>query len=695
MLPGAAPKSTRRTSEDADVRQHASAALRRGGAVDPAHRRVAGWGRAPLPMQLWGVGYGHVRPATTRAASDVSLWTPGGEHPAGPPRPTAADAADRPPTSRRRSRPSSRRCRRRWTRSAPSCWPPRPSVVIANHAMGIYELAAIHLTADAAEAGRGRRWPSTPWPPSSRASRAGSARPSPRCARRSAQLRAAYLEVPRRADGVARGRPARPSPEHLACRCSPTAGELAAVLEPDGTRSGYLEPGRAAACLGAAARRRRCPTDRAFDLDRGRRPAGARGRRCSRRSTPDGWWTGNLNLRHRHGRRGARPARRCELARRRTDPSRSPGSPATSAPSGPSTSGSTRRSSRTSSPGSPTGRSSSTGSTCRCAARTSARPSVALLVRQPRPLPARRTTASAARSATSCSRPSAERLDGSADRTDSVSRWGGDEFVFMCEDGTAARRPSAYRIATAFAEPFPAGGADVFLTASIGVATAPTGRRSRTDQLLRQADAAGQMAKQRGGGTRPPLRRGDAGPGAAPGRGGGRAARRRRPRRAGRCTTSPRCRCGPTRSSRVEALVRWQHPEWGLVAPGEFVPVAEASNLILEVGAWVLRDGHGAVRALARRATATAPDRRGQHLGPAVRPGRLRRAGRRARSSASGAEPGRPLPRDHRERPHGRPRPHASPRCGGSRRSGCSSPSTTSARATRRCRTCGASPSTC
>src|SRR3546814_19460650 len=41
----------------------------------------------------------------------------------------------------------------------------------------------------------------------------------------------------------------------------------------------------------------------------------------------------------------------------------------------------------------------------------------------------------------------------------------------------------------------------------------------------------------------------------------------------------------------VEALARWQHPEWRLVQPGEFIPVAAVSNLILERGGWVLSEG--------------------------------------------------------------------------------------------------------
>ncbi len=185
----------------------------------------------------------------------------------------------------------------------------------------------------------------------------------------------------------------------------------------------------------------------------------------------------------------------------------------------------------------------------------------------------------------------AERLDGLRGPTDTVSRWGGDEFVFMCEanlgeldaDGLGAR------ITSAFDAPFSAGGAEVFLTASIGMATAPPGEVG-TDQLLRQADAAGQMAKQRGGGT---VHRYDDAMQA-------RALRRAEIEDALRGASDrgelvlhfqPEVSLRTNEIVAVEALVRWQHPLWGLVSPGEFVPVAETSNLILELGGWVLAAG--------------------------------------------------------------------------------------------------------
>jgi diguanylate cyclase (GGDEF)-like protein/PAS domain S-box-containing protein len=183
----------------------------------------------------------------------------------------------------------------------------------------------------------------------------------------------------------------------------------------------------------------------------------------------------------------------------------------------------------------------------------------------------------------------AQRLDGLRGPGDTVSRWGGDEFVFMSEgtDLTADPIDVATRLTEGFREPFLAGEHRVFLTASIGIATAKPGEMS-TDQLLRQADAAGQMAKHRGGGT---IQVFDETMQA-------RALRRAEVEDALRGAADrgelvlhyqPEVSLRTNAIVAVEALVRWQHPKWGLVAPGEFVPVAESSNIILELGGWVLR----------------------------------------------------------------------------------------------------------
>ena len=179
----------------------------------------------------------------------------------------------------------------------------------------------------------------------------------------------------------------------------------------------------------------------------------------------------------------------------------------------------------------------------------------------------------------------AERLDKLRGPTDTLSRWGGDEFVVMCE-GELDVEAVAARFLTAFDEPFRVGSTEVFLTASVGVSAAPPGGVA-TDQLLRQADAAGQMAKQRGGGTihhfdeemqARALRRAEV-----------EDALRGAPEREELVLHyQPEVSLRTNQIVAVEALVRWQHPDWGLVAPGEFVSVAENSNLILELGTWVL-----------------------------------------------------------------------------------------------------------
>jgi diguanylate cyclase (GGDEF)-like protein len=182
----------------------------------------------------------------------------------------------------------------------------------------------------------------------------------------------------------------------------------------------------------------------------------------------------------------------------------------------------------------------------------------------------------------------AQRLSGLRGPNDTVSRWGGDEFVVMCEGDAEHFDPmrTAARITESFAEPFTPNGIEVFLSASVGVGVAHPGEMG-TDQLLRQAEAAGQMAKRHGGGT---IHRFDEEMQA-------RARRRAEVEDSLRGAADrgelvlhyqPEVSLRTNQIVAVEALIRWHHPEWGLVAPAEFIPVAETTSLILEVGAFVL-----------------------------------------------------------------------------------------------------------
>jgi diguanylate cyclase (GGDEF)-like protein/PAS domain S-box-containing protein len=173
---------------------------------------------------------------------------------------------------------------------------------------------------------------------------------------------------------------------------------------------------------------------------------------------------------------------------------------------------------------------------------------------------------------------------------DIVARFGGDEFGILVDRLTDEDEALAIadRVADAFSEPYRMGGADHFVTASIGIAVArPTGREPIDAELLiRDADAAMYRAKERGRGRCELF---DAEMRA-------RAVRRLETERELRHALTrdelelhyqPVIALGSGEIVGLEALVRWNHPERGLLDPGEFVPIAEDSGLIEPIGRWV------------------------------------------------------------------------------------------------------------
>ncbi|HEV2769050.1 MAG TPA: EAL domain-containing protein [Solirubrobacteraceae bacterium] len=170
---------------------------------------------------------------------------------------------------------------------------------------------------------------------------------------------------------------------------------------------------------------------------------------------------------------------------------------------------------------------------------------------------------------------------------DTVARMGGDEFTVLCESATQMDAIGvAQRIVETLAAPFTVQGREIFLTASVGIA-ARDGPQDSAELLVRDADAAMYRAKGGGGDahavfTRTMLdstvKRLEL-----------ESSLRRAIERGELCLFyQPQVSLATNAIIGFEALVRWRHPERGVVSPGEFIALAEETGFIVPLGRWVL-----------------------------------------------------------------------------------------------------------
>jgi diguanylate cyclase (GGDEF)-like protein/PAS domain S-box-containing protein len=185
----------------------------------------------------------------------------------------------------------------------------------------------------------------------------------------------------------------------------------------------------------------------------------------------------------------------------------------------------------------------------------------------------------------------AERLSAVVRPEDTVARFGGDEFTILCESvgGVLEAVSIADRLQRPLRQPLRAGGAALRLSASIGVALVEATDNGDGQHLIEDADAAMYRAKERGG-ARTELFDSGMRENAVRAMRIEQELQRALEQGELRLYFQPSVDLSTGQVVGAEALVRWEHPQRGLIVPDRFLHVAEETGLIVPLGEWVVRE---------------------------------------------------------------------------------------------------------